>query len=326
MHSPPPDAQAPFVAATFAATPAVVALLAVVAILAAGSTARAERDAVASLDALHARAAADRAAGRPIVVEVHVPLCDNRVLACGNVRLGDGDHPDRNLYWGTSGGFLGWFGRRGSGWREVARLAPEGEQLDGRVWRRTVPARGALRRYGARRPVEIYVIARAWRGTSIRRAMDAYAADLFADRARPLVLPDGRTLLGGGAAHVVAFVGHNGWMDVADFEWPPATARAIKGTMAIACLTEDYLASVFARSDSAVPPVPLLLTRSLLFAGAHGFEGAVTAFARGGSLVAVHDGAADAYARGQARPFARARAAFTNPASRLWRGLTPAPR
>jgi hypothetical protein len=271
-------------------------------------------EAEAGLARLHDRVAADVTAGRPLVVEVHVPLCDNRVLRCGNGRLGDGDEPGRNLYWGTSGGFKGWFGRKGSGWRELGRLGPDGEILETRIWATKVTARGALRARGVRGQVEVIVIARAWRGTSIEQAMKAYAADLFGDEARHVQVGD-RAIAGGGAAHLVAFVGHNGWMDVASFDWPAGEATAVKGTVAIACLTEDYLAG-------PVPSprrVPLLMTRSLLFAGAHGFEGAVSAFARGEDLRQIHLGAARAYAAGQDKPVARAFAAFTNPAARTWR-------
>jgi hypothetical protein len=65
--------------------------------------------------------------------------------------------------------------------------------------------------------------------------------------------------------------------------------------------------------------VPLLFTRSLLFAGAHAFEGAVSAFAEGKSLDGIREGAVRAYAAGQDKPLPRVRAAFTNPADRKWK-------
>lgn len=271
---------------------------------------------------LYQDVAADLIAGRPLVVQVHVPLCDNDVLRCGNDRLGNGDEPDRNLYWGTSGGFRGWFGRRGSGWTEVSvTWAREADVLAVRVWRRSVAPGGALRARGVRRAFVVYVVAYAWRGEAIQSAMAAFAADLYGTgKARRVELwsggAKGTVIDAGAAAQVVAFVGHNGWMDVAEATWPasPPDARR-KGAIAIACLTEDYLAD-------AVPSdrrVPLLFTRSLLFAGAHSLEGAVRAFAEGRGLLAIRDGAAAAYAAGQDKPVARARAAFTNPADRRWK-------
>src|SRR5262245_1577670 len=78
--------------------------------------------------------------GEPIVVTAHVPLCDNRIIRCGNKRLGDGDNPDTNLYWNTDEGFLGWFNRRGSGWDRV-KIKDSGapsDVLETRVWHRTL--------------------------------------------------------------------------------------------------------------------------------------------------------------------------------------------
>src|SRR5689334_21751746 len=79
------------------------------------------------LDGLRERVAADLRAGRPVVVEAHVALCDNTVIRCGGHGLGDGDDLGRNLYWATSGGMRGWMDRRSSGWRRVARLDGDGE-------------------------------------------------------------------------------------------------------------------------------------------------------------------------------------------------------
>lgn len=286
---------------------------------AAGRSAHAQKASVAQswLDALYDEIAPELAAGRPLVVQVHVPLCDNDVLRCGRGRLGDGEDADGNLYWATSGGFRGWFGRKGSPWHLVHHMsAPEEEVIEVRVWRRKVTPGPALRARGVRKAIPVYVVAYAWRGESIARAMAAYATDLFGGRARRIALPGGEVLAAGGAARLVAFVGHNGWMDVADFAWPRAVRGAPrKATIAVACITEDYLVP-------AVPDerrVPLLFTRSLLFAGAHAFEGAVSAFAEGQSLAGIREGAVRAYAAGQGKPLPRVRAALTNPADRKWK-------
>jgi hypothetical protein len=286
---------------------------------AAGGTARAQKAGVAErwLDGLYDEMAPELASGRPLVVQVHVPLCDNDVLRCGRGRLGDGEDADGNLYWATSGGFRGWFGRKGSPWRLVHHMsAPEEDVIEVRVWRRKVTPGPALQARGVKKPLTVYVVAYAWRGESIARAMSAYAADLFGGRARRIALPGGEVLAAGGAARLVAFVGHNGWMDDSDFSWPRAAKDAPrKATIAVACITEDYLVP-------AVPDerrVPLLFTRSLLFAGAHAFEGAVSAFAEGDSLAGIRESAVRAYAAGQGKPLSRVRAALTNPTDRKWK-------
>ena len=271
------------------------------------------------LTRLHADVAADLAAGRPLVVQVHVPLCDNDVLRCGGGRLGDGDDPDGNLYWATSGGFRGWFGRPGSGWKQVLLLRePAPDVLEVRVWRRWFAPSAAQRAQGVKRRFPVFVVAHAWRGEAIQSAMAAYASDLFAGagEARRIELTDGTVLAAGGSARVVAFVGHNGWMDVSEFEWPaPVESAPRRGAIAVACITESYLVPAVPSAER----VPLLFTRSLLFAGAHSLEGAVSAFAQGRDLSGIREGAVRAYAEGQGKSLTRVRAAFTNPADPRWR-------
>jgi hypothetical protein len=288
--------------------------------LALPSPASADATADAWLAGLQDRMATDILAGQPIVVQVHVPLCDNRIIACGNRKLGDGDNPKTNLYWGTSGGFEGWFGRRRSGWKEVYRSEGDGtDVLQVVVWRREVSPGESLRKRGVKVRFPVYVVAYAWRGTSIDKAVTAYLDDLLGAQAR--VLPDGAggQISAGGAAHVVAYVGHNRWMDYEDYDWGDVrehagAAGAIKGNIAIACLTGAYLAEPLSSAEH----VPLLMTSDFLFAGAHAFEGAVSAFVEGGSYYAIRDGAATNYAKGQDREKKVIAYAFVNPSSRRW--------
>ena len=273
------------------------------------------------LEGLYESVAVDLAAGKPMVVHAHVPLCSNEIIWCGNAKLGDGDNPRTNLYWATSGGFRGWFKRKSSGWKRVYKGEhSDRDILEVMVWKRRVSPSRALRKRGVSDRFDLYVVAYAWRGSAINRAMKAYSKDLFGDRPRAISLPDGVELRAGGAAHVVAYVGHNGWMDVDTYDWAGfgklhrKTAKP-KGTIAVACITADYIAG----EVSADSRVPLLMTTSLMFAGAHSFEGAVRGFARGESLGGIRKSAVSAYAIGQDKPEQRVRVVFTNPSDKRWK-------
>ena len=267
-------------------------------------------------DALQARVVEDLRAGRPLVVQVHVPLCDNDVLACGNARLGDGDRPEGNLYWSTSEGVLGWLPRHG--WKQAldadGAAIGEPDVLDLRVWRRDLPTPAAWRRAGVGPTIRIYLVTQAWRGERIARAFARWVDDLNGATHVSLRLSDGTLLAAGGDAQLVAWVGHNHLMDVERFDWAGAAARADgrpRGAIAIACHTAAYM-----RND--VPGAPLLLTRDFLYANAAALEGAVLAFAAGGDYTAIRRGAAAGYAEGGKKPFARVLGAFTNPGDRRW--------
>jgi hypothetical protein len=163
----------------------------------------------------------------------------------------------------------------------------------------------------------VYVVADAWRGRAIDEALEAYVQDLHTATAREVKLADGKTLAAGGAAQIVAWVGHNRFMDRPPYDWPAAARTAAgppKGTVAVACMSAVYL-----RNAIGPARVPLLLTASLLFAGSHAFEGAVRAFAEGSGFAAMRERAAQSYADGEKKTFAHVAPAFTNPADKRWK-------
>lgn len=267
-----------------------------------------------SLDALYDAVASDIGDGKPLVVQVHVPLCESSIIVCGNAKLGDGDNPDSNLYWATSGGFKGWF-RKAPGWKLVHSEKPgAGAVLEKRVWRRRFAAGAGWRKRGLRKAFDVFVVAYAWKGTSIREAIQSYVRQLSGLDPETLSLDDKTVLDVGGAARIVSYVGHNGWMDF-EFDWDkrPNAAKA-KGTIAVACLTADYLAAPLRDAKIA----PLLMTTSLMFAGAHSFEGAVSAVAQAKTLRQVRSAAAVNHAAGQKKTYQRVLGAFTNPSDKRW--------
>lgn len=245
------------------------------------------------LDALYDAVARDLAAGKPLVVEAHVALCDNSIIRCGGRGLGDGDDLARNLYWATDGGLRGWLERRGSPWRRVARSGRDGDILETVVYERRVAAAGAWAARGVTAPFAVRFVAHAWRGRSIDRALDRFVHDLVDDHVD---------------ARIVAYVGHNGWMDRDTLVWPRTSSRRSKGFIAVACLTRDYLLAPLASATQ----VPLLLTRELLFAGSHALDGAIAAFAAGGTRSDIRRAASRAYADGESKPLARVQRLFTN--------------
>lgn len=258
----------------------------------------------------------DLAAGKPLVVEVHVPLCETDILACGNAKLGDGDTPGTNLYWATTPGFGRWFDRRGGGWKRALRTTKDtGDKdvLELRVYRRTLASPASWRKRGAPKRFDVVVVIRAWRGSQIDRALAAYAADVSGQGKRTVTLDDGSEIAAGGAAQIVSFVGHNRLMDVERYTWP-APGPDAKGTIAIACHTSSYMK----REVSASTRVPLLLIDDYLFSNAAPLEAAVLAFASGGGYAQIRRDAATAYATVQKREVRRVMGAFTNPADRRW--------
>jgi len=300
-----------------------ILLVSIVLMMGAAGTARAGDAAESSengwLTALGDRVVKDLAEGRPLVVQVHAPLCDATIIACGNARLGDGDNLETNLYWSTTPGFGKWFSRRGGGWKKMIERRGEetgdGDLLALLVYRRTINASAGWRKRGAPKSFEVYVVICGWRGKAIDRALAAYARELSGLDERVIELPSSAALRAGGAAHLVAYSGHNRLMDVGAYPWPaPAPAQQPIGAIAVACLTADYME----QSVPAATRVPLLMTRDFLFANAAPVEAVVLSFARGDGYREMRLAAAEAYAGVQKKDVKRVFGAFTNPHDRRW--------
>lgn len=245
------------------------------------------------------RVVADLAAGKPLAVEVHVPLCDSSIIACGNAKLGDGENPATNLYWSTTPGLGSWFNRSGAGWTRDAKAAAPADKdiLALHVYRKTISTPSTWRTKGAPKTFTLELSINAWRGTAIDRALAAYATSLSA----------------AGGAHLVAWVGHNRLMDLESFTWPAASSDA-KGVIAIACATAPYMK----QAVSSATRVPLLMTTDLLFANAAPLEATILAFANGKSYATMRLDAATAYAGVRKREVKHVFYAFTNPSDARW--------
>ena len=274
-------------------------------------------DPKASYDALRKRVAADLKQGKPLVATVYVALCDNNQIACGSSALGNGDKPRRNLYWGGAAGLRAFFDYRRRRWKRVFLDGGDGKVVLERAVYRMRIRRPSLswRRLGVTKGFDVYLIALAYRGQHIAKAMGALIRDVSAEPKSSSTLTlkkGGVTLPLGAAGHLVGYAGHNHLMDVTSYAWPRFTRRTPLGFFALACMTAPYLGPRLARRGSPA----LLLTRTLMYPGAFTIEGLLRAFAGGGDQRAVFRGGADAYAHYQKRPKARIRYVFTYDARR----------
>ncbi|NLX58391.1 MAG: hypothetical protein GXY74_04805 [Phycisphaerae bacterium] len=272
----------------------------------------------ATLDTLYARAGDAVRAGRPIVVTVHVCLCDNRQgIAPVSASLGDGDTPRTNLYWGAMFGLKTFF-KQSRAWELLIESQrrdgdPDG-MLEQAVFRHRVPAASRWPGVPAAQQVEMLLVARAWRGMPMENALGAFAADALGSAAWTVALPDGRTIDAGGAGHVVGFVGHNSLMNAAVRETnlfaavnSPVASPPV-GWFVLACKSDAYFTPHLARPHA----VRLLATRQFMAPEAYTLAALLEAFAERQSAATLRDRAARAYARYQKITQAAALGVFVN--------------
>lgn len=248
------------------------------------------------------RLADDAAGGRPFVAHVVVALCDNLYQGIVPVKpsLGNGQRPRTNLYWGAAFGLKTYLTR--SGWKLVgSHQPPRPEILERIVLSREASFVG--------RPVRLFVVADAWNGKEMRPAIDAFLAFSAGRDAEKVHLGD-TEIDAGGAAHLIAFVGHNGLMDFSLERAPAAVATApARTSVALACASQPYFVPHLASGGS----FPLLFTTGLMAPEAYTLDAALMSWFGGQDVTAVHEAVAAAYHRYQKCGLDAARRLFWTP-------------
>lgn len=201
----------------------------------------------------------------PKKVTVFVALCDNATQGIIPVpaKIGDGNKPDDNLYWGCTDGFSGCF-RASKAWKLLRKEVPQ----DKRIFERQV----YLHVSG-----NIELTAEAWRGSEIKACLTAFELALVS-----------------GNHDLCAYIGHNVLMDG---EVAPPAAKASKPCDAIVlcCVSESY----FKTRLVAIGARPVLLTTQLMYPGSFLLRDSLPLWANDRPLAEVRQAAAAAYARNQ---------------------------
>ncbi len=231
---------------------------------------------------------ADFAAGKPLVAHVVVALVDNAHQGIVPVpaSLGDGTDPRSNLYWGARYGVRTFF-RKQPGWQMLA-IAPSGHArvLDRVLFHRTVERGG--------RSGDAYVVAEAWQGEHIADAIRHFLEMNRGEHAESIRL-DERAFEAGGAAHVIAFIGHNGLMDFAapvlEASRAPLLAHA---SIVLACYSDRYFGALLDAQSA-----PLITTTGLMAPEAYTLEAVLERWFSGARSDQVRGAAAAAYAHHQ---------------------------
>ena len=212
----------------------------------------------------------------PKQVRVFVALCDNKTqgIAPVGAKIGNGDDPDSNLYWGCSDG-LGSFFRHSGRWKVIA----SDKDVSATVLRRLT-----LRHAEG----EIELVADAYKGSQIRQC-----------------IKDFEEAAGSNKYDVVAFIGHNGLMDF-ELEVPAKVEGNDTEVLVLCCLSEKY----FGDRLRALGCRPILMTQQLMYPGSLLLHAAIEKWRSGGSRTELRAAAASAYAKNQKIPVRAAAGVF----------------
>jgi hypothetical protein len=222
----------------------------------------------------------DASAGRPLLAHVIVCLADNRHQGIVPVkpRLGNGQDPENNLYWGALYGVKTHLLK--AGWKRVADKTPlEKGMLDRVVLQRKIGE------------VDARIIAEAWDGREIKKATTRF---LY--------------IAAKGEAHVVVYVGHDGLMDFELKEKPEAVKDAPPTSVAIfACASREYFRDILKETGAHA----LVLTTGLMCPEAYTLDAMLKAWFSGAGAGATREAVARAYQKYQKCSIKAARGLFS---------------
>lgn len=201
----------------------------------------------------------------PKQVRVFVALCDNKTQGIVPVgaRIGNGDDPDANLYWGCTDGFGSYFRKSGQ-WKVVESKSDVSHAV--------------LRSLKLRRADgSVELLAEAYRGSEIKQCLKDFESAAAANQ-----------------YDLVAYIGHNALMDFS-VDPPKKTDGNDTEVIVLCCMSEAY----FGDRLKNLGCKPLLTTQQLMYPGSFILQAALGSWSNGGKPADLVNAAAKAYAKNQ---------------------------
>ena len=171
------------------------------------------------------------------VIHVFVALCDNvnQGIVPVSPTLGNGDDPQRNLYWGAAFGVKTFFAKN-KDWRAVESKTPSNKSA-------SVVLERSIFKHRTR---NAFLIAEAYRGRYIQKATEDFLAAAAGSPGESIELTvDGKPLElhSGGSANLIAYVGHDGLMDFQLTSFPTKRDEEDRDAIILACASKNFFAA-----------------------------------------------------------------------------------
>ncbi len=214
-------------------------------------------------------------------IHVLVALCDNRYQGIVPVpaKIGNGQDPANNLYWGCAFGVRTFFAASAD-WVLLRTKRLDSIRLQRLVFRH--------RRSGS------YLIADAYDGQYIKACTNDFLKSC-AGQLKDTLQAEGKTIGIHGNARLVAYTGHDGLMD---FTLPPTfgnTDGKKRDAIILACISRKYFGPLLASTRAR----PLVWSTGLMSPEAYTLHAAVDAYLSNATPAEIRNRAAKAYARYQ---------------------------
>jgi len=217
----------------------------------------------------------------PRVIHAFVALCDNvhQGIVPVPVKLGNGDDPRNNLYWGAMYGVKRFF-KRSQNWTLVQTGALNDTVLERSIFRH--------------KKSNTWFVADAYRGRDIKQAIfDFLSAASGSSNERISVQLSGTKVMLNiqGHSDLAVYIGHDGLMDFNLKHYPVKQDKRVRDTIILACLSKRYFNAPISKTGAH----PILWTTGLMAPEAYTLEAALEGWVLRESDNFIRDRAAKAY-------------------------------
>lgn len=223
------------------------------------------------------------------IIHTYVALCDNASQGIAPVpaKIGDGNDPANNLYWGCSDGALAYFSRSNAWQRlSVGKAADQPQILERLIFQhKTEPS---------------ILIIDAWQGSAIQPCIEQFIQSLAGQRYENIQIRDrednAHQINVGGGADFLAFIGHNGLMEFRVEPLPANPKRKQKVQAAVLCCkSQRFFANHLAKAEASAA----VMTATNMYPGAFILHDVIAGWHNDEKPENLRNRAAKAYAKNQ---------------------------
>jgi hypothetical protein len=214
-------------------------------------------------------------------IHIFVALCDNKYQGIVPVpaKIGNGQDPHNNLYWGCGFGIRTYF-KNSKEWKLIKVQKPDSVKLERLVFKHVTK--------------NYYLIADAYDGQYIKQCTEEFLRSCSGQLKDTIKINNAIIGIAGNAA-LVAYIGHDGLMDFQLSETFENTDHKQRNAIILACYSKNY----FSQHLSKAGVNPLVWTTGLMCPESYTLHDAIAGFVNKETNEAIRTRAAAAYSKYQ---------------------------
>ncbi|MBL7886003.1 MAG: hypothetical protein JNJ52_04590 [Flavobacterium sp.] len=215
------------------------------------------------------------------VIHIFVALCDNKYQGIVPVpaKIGNGQDPNNNLYWGCGFGIKTYF-KKSAEWKFLKSENVSGIVLERLIFKHTTK--------------DVYLVADAYDGKEIQQCTEDFLHSNSGGLKNTITI-NNKTIGIYGNSNLVAYIGHNGLMDFNLDETYTNSDNKTRDCIILACKSRNYFSPYIKNSKSN----PLVWTTQFMAPEAYTIHDALSGYVQNETSNQIHQRAAKAYAKFQ---------------------------